>query len=138
MLTLSGVTELHCLSFAFEQGMSIADLANLINTARIPTAQRVSTLESDNETLRTQLAEAARRKPARSGGAAVEPEEEEDDGHKAEAAERQREQEELKAAPNPISEYVEMLEEKVYLILLLLIFTEHDATDSPCNLPVWH
>lgn len=107
--------------------MSIADLGNLINTARIPTAQRVSTLEAENETLRTQLAEAARRKPARSGGAAAEQEQEDNDGQKAEAAERQREQEELKSAPNPISEYVEMLEEKVNLIFPLPIFAE------PCN-----
>lgn len=83
-----------------------------INTARIPTAQRVSTLEAEAETLRIQLAEAARRKPARSGGAAAE-EEEDDDGDEAEAAVRQREQQELKSAPNPINEYVEMLEEEV-------------------------
>ena len=105
------------IAFSFKQGRTIAGLVRIIDTARIPTAQRVSTLEAETETLRTQLAEAARRKPAGSGGVAAE-EEQEDDDHEAEAAERQREQEELKSVPNPINEYVEMLEEEVCLMSL--------------------
>ena len=109
---------------------------NIVNTARSPTAQRVSTLEAEAETLRKQLAEAARRKPAGSGGAAAE-EEENDDGDEAEAVVRQREQEELQSVPNPINEYVEMLEEEVYLTSRFLILTKHGSIQGPCVLPVW-
>lgn len=53
----------------------------------------------------------ARGQPARSGGAA--PETGKGVDTRAEAAVKQREQEELVSAPNPINEYVEMLEEEV-------------------------
>ena len=88
----------------------MTDLVSLINTARIPTAQRVSDLEAETETLRGQLAGATGRKPAKKSGAAVD---EEDGDARAEAAARLREQEELVTAPNPINEYVDMLEEEV-------------------------
>ena len=101
-----------------KQGTTIVNLVNLINTARIPTAQRVSTLEAEAETLRSQLIKAAGGKPARSGGSAKE---EEDNDADAQQTERQREQEELKSAPNPINEYVEMLEEEVCLMFLLVL-----------------
>lgn len=122
------------IAFSFKQGKTVADLVSFIDTARIPTAQRISTLEAETETLRTQLAEAARRKPAKSGGVAAE--EEEDDDPKAEAAERQREQEELKSVPNPINEYVEMLEEEVCLMSPLSLHRKKLA-EGPCTLPTW-
>lgn len=84
---------------------------NLIDTARIPTARRVATLEAEIETLKGQLADPARRNPSQSGRAAVDDDAE--GGDRADAAGRQREQEELATAPNPINEYVEMLEEEV-------------------------
>ncbi|KAL3145195.1 Translin-associated factor X-interacting protein 1 [Trebouxia sp. C0010 RCD-2024] len=92
------------------QGKSLADLVNLIDTARIPTARRVATLEAEIETLKGQLADPARRNPSQSGRAAVDDDAE--GGDRADAAGRQREQEELATAPNPINEYVEMLEEE--------------------------
>lgn len=98
-------------SFTDFQGKSLADLVNLIDTARIPTARRVATLEAEIETLKGQLADPAKRKPVQSGRAAADDEEE--GGDRADAAGRQREQEELATAPNPIDEYVEMLEEEV-------------------------
>lgn len=95
------------------QGKSLTDLTNLINTARTPTAQRVSALEAEVETLRAQLAGAgvARGRPARAGGVATQAGKGVD--ARAEAAAKQSEQQELVSAPNPINEYVEMLEEEV-------------------------
>lgn len=110
---LAFASQLTGISFC-KQGKSLADLTALINTARTPTAQRVSTLEVEVETLRAQLAGAGgpRGKPARAGGAPAEAGQGVD--ARAEAAAKQREQEELVSAPNPINEYVEMLEEKVW------------------------
>lgn len=97
------------------QGKSLTDLTALINTARTPTAQRVSALEAEVETLRAQLAGTggARGKPARAGGVAAAAGKGAD--ARAEAAAKQSEQQELVSAPNPINEYVEMLEEAVML-----------------------
>lgn len=122
----SGVPVIHALQhwLLYEQDKSVADLMNLIDTARIRTSQRVSTLEAEVEASRAQLAEAARRKSVQSGRAAADDEEE--GGARADAAGRQREQEELATAPNPINEYVEMLEEEVcYPALLLFLQGRH-------------
>ena len=94
------------------QDKSTTELLKLIDIARIPTAPRVLALEAEIGTLRRQLAEAKKKKSAQASS--VDSEEEEDDADaKAKAAARQMEQAELVTAPNPINQYVEMLEEEV-------------------------
>ena len=94
------------------QDKSIAALLKLIDIARIPTAHRVSALEAEVETLRRHLAEAKKKKSTQAGSADSD-EDKDDAGAKAKAAARQMEQAELVTAPNPINQYVEMLEEEV-------------------------
>ena len=93
------------------QGRSVHDLVKLIDTARTPTVLRVSTLEAENDTLKRQLAEARKARPA--GDVDSSGSSEDDARAKAEATARQRELEMVADVPNPINEYVEMLEEEV-------------------------
>ncbi len=82
-----------------------------IDAARIPTTHRVSAVERENDSLRRQLAEAKKKKPLleRASDDSVE----EEARARAEAAARQKEAEEAAVMPNPINEYIEMLEEEV-------------------------
>ena len=91
------------------QGKTTQELAKLIDTARIPTVLRVLALESEVDTLKRQLLDAMKARPMGiicSSG-------EEDAKAKAEAAARQREVEMVADVPNPINEYVEMIEDEV-------------------------
>ena len=93
------------------QGKTIGELTKQIEVARIPTVHRVSALESENDSLKRQLAEAKKKKPVLKSGEAGD--DEEDAKAKAEAAARQKEAEEAAVVPNPINEYIELLEEEV-------------------------
>ena len=93
------------------QGNSIASLAGQIDAARIPTTHRVSAVEAENDSLRRQLAEAKKKQPLL--GTASDDSAEEEARARAEAAARQKEAEEAAVMPNPINEYIEMLEEEV-------------------------
>ena len=93
------------------QGNSIGNLARQIDAARIPTTQRVTAVQSENDSLRRQLAEAKNKKPLLE--AASDDSAEEEARARAEAAARQKEAEEAAVMPNPINEYIEMLEEEV-------------------------
>ena len=110
------------------QGKTIADLAKLIDSARIPTAHRVSTLEAETETLKRQLAEAKKKKPRQASDAASDSEE--DAETIAAAAARQAELAELVTAPNPINQYVEMLEEEVRHRCLSMHVSGHDEKEQ--------
>ena len=68
-------------------------------------------MESENDSLRRQLAEAKKKKPLLE--AASDDSAEEEARARAEAAARQKEAEEAAVVPNPINEYIEMLEEEV-------------------------
>lgn len=68
-------------------------------------------MEAENDSLRRQLAEAKKKKPLL--GTASDDNAEEEAWARAEAAARQKEAEEATVAPNPINEYIEMLEEEV-------------------------
>jgi len=68
-------------------------------------------VEADNDSLRRQLAEAKKKKPLM--GTASDDSAEEEARARAEAAARQKEAEEAAVMPNPINEYIEMLEEEV-------------------------
>ncbi|DBB03290.1 TPA: Translin-associated factor X-interacting protein 1 [Trebouxia sp. C0006] len=91
-------------------GNSISNLARQIDAACIPTIHRVSAVEADNDSLRRQLAEAKKKKPLM--GTASDDSAEEEARARAEAAARQKEAEEAAVMPNPINEYIEMLEEE--------------------------
>ncbi|KAL0021015.1 hypothetical protein WJX77_006994 [Trebouxia sp. C0004] len=92
------------------QGTSIGNLARQIDAARIRTTDRVSAVESENDSLRRQLAEAKKKKPLLE---TTSDDSAEDEARaRAEAAARQKEAEEAAVVPNPINEYVEMLEEE--------------------------
>lgn len=93
------------------QGKTISELTKQIETARIATVHRVSALETENDSLKRQLAEAKKRKPVLQPGEAGS--DEKDAKAKAEAAARQKEAEEAAVVPNPINEYIELLEEEV-------------------------
>ena len=86
-------------------------MARQIDAARIPTIHRVSAVEVENDSLRRQLAEAKKKKPLL--GTASDNSAEEEARARAEAAARQKEAEEAAVVPNPINEYVEILEEEV-------------------------
>ncbi|DBA69949.1 TPA: Translin-associated factor X-interacting protein 1 [Trebouxia sp. C0005] len=92
------------------QGNSIASLARQLEAARISTAHRVSVVEAENDSLRQQLAEAKKKKPLLE--AASDDSTEEEARARAEAASKQKEAEEAAVMPNPINEYIEMLEEE--------------------------
>lgn len=87
------------------QNGSVTQLVELISKARIPTTQRVSALEAENDALRKQLAEAQCKRPARGAKADTESSDEDEE------AEPPQEVEEVIA--NPIHDYISMLEELV-------------------------
>ena len=68
-------------------------------------------MEVENDSLRQQLAEAKKKKPLLE--AASDDSTEEEARARAEAASKQKEAEEAAVMPNPINEYIEMLEEEV-------------------------
>ena len=91
------------------QDKTVADLVKLVVLARVPTLDRVSALETENDALKSQL---ARAKTNQLAGEQDRDSDEEDARARAEAAARQKEAE-VAVVPNPIHEYVEMLEEEV-------------------------
>ncbi len=92
------------------QDKTITDLMRLIDVARIPTVHRVAALETENDTLKRQLAEARKKRLV-----AVQEGDDNtaEEGTRAEAEARQKEAEEAAVVPNHIHEYIEMLEEEV-------------------------
>lgn len=86
------------------QNGSVTQLVQLIDKARIPTAQRVLTLEDENDALRKQLAHAQRSRPSRKANSTSETSKEDTDDETP--------QEEA-IIGNPVHDYINMLESLV-------------------------